>query len=312
MLLKTKFLRTYSTDPYENLAVEQILTERAQAGEILLYLWQNERTVVIGRNQNAWKECRVEELKKDGGHLARRLTGGGAVFHDLGNLNFSFCVRKEDYNVDRQLEVILRAVRYFGSKAEKTGRNDLVIDGRKFSGNAFLKTEQGCCHHGTLMLSVDEELLGRYLNVSAAKLASHGVDSVRSRTYNLQLPVEDLCLALRRAFEEVYECPAETVGPPEEALVKEKASALSSWEWLYGRKIPFTVHAEKRFAWGGAEIQLSVNEGRIKDAAFYTDALDPTLAEHVERSLIGCRYRTEDLRRSLSWNQELLKWVLTL
>ena len=173
-------------DPFRNLAIEKNLTFLTQEGQCILYLWQNRRTVVIGRNQNAWKECNVDALLADGGTLARRMSGGGAVFHDLGNLNFSFCVRKEDYDVDRQLEVIRQALRREGIEAIKSGRNDLLADGRKFSGNAFYKSGEFCCHHGTIMIDVKGGDLTKYLNVPESKLKSKGVESVRSRVTNLR------------------------------------------------------------------------------------------------------------------------------
>ena len=142
-----------NTLPYGNLAREACLLEAVGVGECILYLWQNQRTVVIGRNQNAWKECRMEQLEADGGHLVRRLSGGGAVYHDLGNLNFTFLVREEDYDVSRQLEVLVGAVNRLGIHAEKTGRNDVTVDGRKISGNAFYRADGHCYHHGTIPVS---------------------------------------------------------------------------------------------------------------------------------------------------------------
>ena len=170
MIHKTVYVMADGTVPYRNQAVEELLMRTVEPETCILYLWQNRQTVVVGRNQNSRAECRVELLERDGGYLARRLSGGGAVFHDLGNLNFSFLAMDPNYCVERQQKVVLAAVRTFGLAAEITGRNDITIDGRKFSGNAFMSSGARHCHHGTLLLGADTSRMERYLNVSHDKL----------------------------------------------------------------------------------------------------------------------------------------------
>ena len=162
MIHKLKLFESKTTEPYYNLAIEQHLLEIVSEGNCVLYLWQNENTVVIGRNQNAWKECRTTLLEEEGGRLARRLSGG-AVFHDRGNLNFTFLLPTAEYDLERQIEVIRRACAALGVPVEKSGRNDLLADGRKFSGNAFYHHEGHSYHHGTMLVDVNMEKLRRYL-----------------------------------------------------------------------------------------------------------------------------------------------------
>ena len=304
---KTNYILTDCTDPYKNLALEEYLTFREAEDEVTMYLWQNAHTVVIGRNQNPWRECRVEQIKEDGCRLARRISGGGAVYHDLGNLNFTFSAREPRYDVDRQTQVILRAVQMLGIQAERTGRNDLTIDGMKFSGHAYYKSEGYCYHHGTIMLDVDSSMMAKYLNVSAAKLKSKGVRSVRSRVTNLidhrpGLTVEDLKEVLIRAFGEVYgeagfEAPVEQPIPSEadpelEALIRK----YSSEEWRYGRRIPFDVEFDERLDFGNANVQLHIDGGRIEDAEIYSDALMTEIFKRLADALTGVRYDAEALR----------------
>ena len=297
MHLKTKIIRSDSFDPTYNLALEEFLTKNVVEDDIILYLWQNERTVVIGKNQNYWSEVNAPAAEADCVTVVRRLSGGGAVFHDLGNLNFTFILRKENYDVQRQLSVIIDALDVLGIKAERTGRNDIEADGRKFSGNAFFKSSAGWYHHGTLMVDVDKEKLGKYLNVSTAKLQSKGVKSVKARVVNLKelredITIEMLCEELYKAFGRIYGCDPIKIGPEEIdwAEVENLQERYSSWEWTKGRKIPFTVQIEKRFAWGNIDLQMNVDGGIIKDAISYSDAMNENIGEEIARKLIGTEY----------------------
>lgn len=312
MITKINLVIGKGTDPYFNIALEEYLMLHTEPEQCILYLWQNQRTVVIGRNQNSYKECRTEMLDRDGGCLARRLSGGGAVFHDLGNLNFTFLVQKENYDVIRQTEVIQKAVKKLGIDAVCSGRNDLTVDGRKFSGHAFYRTGNYCCHHGTILVNVNKEDMSKYLSVSAEKLQSKSVDSVRSRVVNIAelLPeavktetlIKLIAGKLSETFSDCYGKAAQKL--PEDFVdwdqVEKGRLKFASWEWIYGRKIPFQYQLSKRFSWGEVQIQLEVDQGRIKQAAFYSDALDVELIEKLHCLLPGTIYRTADILKQIS------------
>ena len=291
-------------DPHRNLAIEQHLLETVLGGCCLLYLWRNERTVVIGKNQNAWAECRTTLLSDEGGRLARRLSGGGAVYHDLGNLNFTFLMREEDYDLPRQLSVIQRACTLCGIETEISGRNDLLASGRKFSGNAFYHHEGHAYHHGTLLVDVDADAMGRYLSPSKAKLEAKGVESVRSRIVNLRelnpaLTVDMLKAAMKQAFSEVYGLPLDLPPVIDEARVKGLSAHYASDAWLFGQKLPFTFRCESRFLWGGIELQIRADRGVITDAKVYTDAMDDGLADKLKAALTGCSLQIDAIAQTL-------------
>ena len=281
MIERLTYIETDNTNPYHNLALEEMLLENVEKNQCILYLWQNKNTVVIGRNQNSWKECKVEFLEENGGNLVRRLSGGGAVFHDLGNLNFTFLVHKENYSVERQLQVIIKALEKFGLKAEKNGRNDITVDGRKFSGNAFYQLKDNCYHHGTLMVNVNMQDLSKYLNVSKDKLKSKGVDSVKSRVINLSSLCEEITISslkdkLFEAFGEVYNCTPERLDEEsiDKVLLQEKIEKFGSWDWKYGRKINFQYEISNRFDWGDIQLQFGVKSGVIDEIGVYSDAME--------------------------------------
>lgn len=306
MIKRAVFVIADGVVPYRNQAVEEYLMRTVESGSCVLYLWQNQRTVVIGRNQNGRAECRVELLEKDGGFLARRLSGGGAVFHDLGNLNFSFIAADPDYSVARQQGVILAAVRSLGLSAELSGRNDITVEGRKFSGNAFMSSGRRHCHHGTLLISADTSDMAKYLNVDKDKLESKGVRSVRSRVVNLSeldggITVDAMTVALRKAFGSEYGIEPEnlSVADLDESLLDSMTEKFTSSEWRLEAEPDFVFRRKRRFAWGGAELCLTVSEGNIAIARLFTDALDPEFSETVEKALTGVNFAAGSLCNAL-------------
>ena len=293
--MRLQFVISNQTNPYWNIAVENHLLSLPETEVVTLYLWKNRRTVVIGQNQNPYSECNVEALEADGGYLMRRRTGGGAVYHDDGNINFSFIVPKAMYDQTRQFSVIQRAVLDFGIVAELSGRNDILTDGRKFSGNAFSKGRSQDLHHGTILIKGNMEDLQRYLKPKPAKPQKHGVASVRSRVVNLselnpEITSESIVPHLRSAFEEVYGGKAAEVGfddiiaqPAVQRLYEEFASP----EWKYGSWRTFTAQRSAQFDWGGVEVALTVDDNIIRDVQIASDALDLAALDEARRLLTG-------------------------
>lgn len=322
MIQRLFLLETDTTDPYHNLALEEYLFNKAEPGDCILYLWQNRHTVVIGSNQNPWLECRTSLLEADGGRLARRLSGGGAVYHDMGNLNFTFLVRSEDYDLHRQLSVITTACRQLGIPAECSGRNDILADGRKFSGNAFYQHHGRRYHHGTILVDANMEMMGKYLSPAPAKLQAKGVPSVRSRVINLrelcpELTISRMKEVLAEAFSQVYQLPAEhlSLADLDEKEIGALEERYRSWEWVYGRRLAFTTQCAGKYPWGEITIQLAADGGTVQEAAVYTDAMDPSFASPLERALTGCPFHLSQLCQAVEHApipQEIQRDICTL
>lgn len=296
-----------TTYPYHNLATEEWLMEQVPTDAVTLYLWQNDRTVVVGRNQNCWAECRVNELEADGGHLVRRLSGGGSVYHDTQNLNFTFVANDRDYDVDKQLLVILEAMRMLGLAAEKTGRNDITIDGRKFSGNAFYRSKGKNYHHGTILVDVDTDAMAKYLMPSKAKLESKGVSSVKSRVVNIKQLVPDLTIdrlkeTLIEAFEVVYGLPSEALSEQDidQERLETREAFFKSWDWKFGKNVPFSFESEAiRYPWGSAQVRMNISKGTIEEAEVFSDAMDALFIEGIAPKLIGRTFDAAAIRTAI-------------
>lgn len=271
------------TNPFVNLAVEQALVKNNPADTVVMYLWKNRQTVVIGLNQNPFSECDVDTLLAEGGYLMRRMTGGGAVYHDVGNLNFSFVVPKQLYDVHRQFAVIQKAVESFGLQTEISGRNDLLCNGRKFSGNAFSKGTANCLHHGTLLIKTDTGSIQRYLKVKPSKLKKHGVASVQSRVVNLSelanITSENIVPPLMQSFEAVYggmavQRPFANMCTPD---VMAQSRALADDGFLFAKWRSFSTQLSGSFPWGEVDIEIHTDQrtNSITHVDIASDSLVP-------------------------------------
>ena len=291
-----------SPDAWRNLAADEWFLDHLTPDDTLLYFYQNARAVIIGRSQNPWAECRLDRMARDGVQLARRISGGGAVYHDAGNLNFSFITGEAAYDVPRQLGVILRAVRGLGIPCEISGRNDLLADGRKFSGNAFCARGGMRQHHGTLLVNADMTRLSDYLNPDPRKLASKGVKSVRARVCNLTEFVPSLtCDALRKRVQDAFaeEYGAYTELQPADADIAPYYEKQQSGDWRLGHSPRFDYEIDERFPWGGVRILLTLRRGAADEVTVYTDANDARLADTIAARLRGIPFGAKPLSDAL-------------
>ena len=294
-----------SFDAHVNLALDEYLLESLSEEDRILYFYVNRKAVIIGRNQNPWLECNLNQLNADGVQLVRRISGGGAVYHDEGNLNFSFMCHEKKYDEKEQTAIILKALETLGIHAETTGRNDIAIDGRKFSGNAYCRRQNIQQRHGTLLVSSDLSVFDRYLNVSQKKLIAKGVKSVRSRVCNLSeykkdISTDEMMNAIIDSFKAQY---GDASVYPQEKLDTEKIREInkknSSWEWTMGEAPAFDYLFENRFPWGMAQICITVKNAVIESMRVFSDALDNTLSDRMEDCLKGVRFQKEEIQKKL-------------
>jgi len=314
-------------NPWENLALEEYWMRYPPKENVIFYLWQNQHTIVIGRNQNPWKEVSMEVFEEEGGKLARRLSGGGAVYHDLGNLNFSFIADRSHYDLETQFSVILHTLRGYGLDVQKSGRNDMLLDARKFSGNAYYYLGGKALHHGTILVHADLERAGRYLSPSKEKLNAKGVASVRSRIINLQekepdLSIDDLISRLQETFLNLYS-PAtvsDATVDVDEGVLREMVGKHASDSWRYGNTPDFEYTRSKRFDWGEVELCFHVSEGRLLRTAVFSDSLYPDFIDRVGAALTDIPFRVPQIVEAIGqvnepdtalMKTELLMWVKT-
>ncbi|MDT8285427.1 MAG: lipoate--protein ligase [Thermovirgaceae bacterium] len=306
-----KFLELESTDPRFNLALEEVLFNSLDEGDGFFLLWQNEPTVVVGRFQNTLEEIDASLVRKKEIHVVRRISGGGAVYHDLGNLNFSFILKMEetrDLDYREMTEPVARALQELGAGACFNSRNDLLIDGLKFSGNAQYARKGRFLHHGSILFDSDLDMLGKVLQADPDKYRSKGVKSVRSRVTNVKpfirkgAGLDDFREAISRAAAERWPKLRKT---SLEEGVRARVSALAeekygTWEWNYGISPDFDVRKQRRFGFGKVDVRLKVEKGIISECRIFGDFFGNGDIGNLEGSLKGIPFTREDIAGRIS------------
>lgn len=304
------FIDVKTTNPAFNLALEQYAFDNLPRNRSWFLLWQNHNAVVIGRHQNTLAEINEEAVRERGIAVVRRLSGGGAVYHDLGNLNFTFiqdAARGGQLDMGLFCRPVAQALRAMGVEAQVNGRNDITIEGQKFSGNAQYVREGRVMHHGTIMYSSDLDAVGRVLRVDPEKIRAKGVRSVRSRVTTVRahmprpLPLEQF---KARLLEEISrERPMEpyTLTRSDVAAVEAiKQSRYDRWEWNYGVSPPCDLLRRRRVEGCGlVEAHIRLVEGRVAGISFFGDFFSAAEPEELADLLRGCPLREEELRKRL-------------
>ncbi len=319
MKTKLRVLISDTFDPWFNIATENwifrdMLTDQEIEDDTqILFLWRNDQTVVIGRFQNPWTECNTAKMESDNIFLARRQSGGGAVFHDLGNTNFTFLSSKKSSDKAVNNKIITNAVNSFGLNSLASGRNDLVVETlegeKKFSGSAFKETKDRSFHHGTLLINADLNKLGQYLNPNKKKLESKGITSVRSRVINLHdlnstITHELLSEKIISEFFNHYqsECIVEVLDHQYlQSLpsLNEHYLKMSNWHWRFGESPKFNHQMSERFSWGTVDVYLDVHKAHVEKAQIFSDSLHPEMIELLMASLNNISYTREAFKNSI-------------
>jgi lipoate---protein ligase len=298
------------TDPRINLAIEEYALKNLDINETYLLFYINEPSIIIGKNQNTIEEINTEYVERNGIHVVRRLSGGGAVYHDLGNLNFSF-ITKDDgdsfLNFRKFTEPIIKALKKLGVNAELSGRNDIIVEGRKISGNAQFSTRGRMFSHGTLLFDSKIENIVSALNVKKDKIESKGIKSIRSRVANIseflkeKMTIEEFrSVLLESIFGKDKDIPEYVLTEEDWANIhKLSRERYQNWEWNYGKSPKFNLQHSHRFPAGQIDVRLEVQKGIIENCKIYGDFFGAGDVAEIEEKLIGKRYEKSEIEKAL-------------
>lgn len=305
------FIKNDSKDPYFNLALEEYALKELDVDDDFFILWQNENTIVVGRNQNTIEEINSKAVKEKEVNVVRRMSGGGTVYHDLGNINYTFITRSDDdskHNFKKFTRPIIDALDSLGIKAEFTGRNDITIDDKKISGNAQYYYQNKMLHHGTILFDVNPDILKDVLNVKADKIASKGIKSVKSRVTSISKHLKepmtseelrDMLLKFILDTEDVSEKEYVLTDKDIVNIQKLADEKYSTWDWVYGESPKFELQQSKRYKGGNIDIRLNVKNGIITDFKIFGDFFGKKDIKEIEELIVNNRFEESHIRNIL-------------
>ncbi|PKP13329.1 MAG: lipoate--protein ligase [Bacteroidetes bacterium HGW-Bacteroidetes-3] len=298
-------------NPRLNLALEEYALRNFNSQSDYLLFYINEPSIIIGRSQNTLEEINHEYVEKNHIHVVRRISGGGAVYHDFGNLNFSFITNHDTTrlsNFKKFTEPVINVLSKMGVKAELKGRNDILVNDKKISGTAQFSTGKRMVSHGTLLFDTDLGEVANALQVKMNKIESKGHRSVRSRVANIsefldkQIKIEEFRTLLleglyeeREAFETYHLTPKEW-----QSVNQLKEEKYDSWDWNYGRSPKFNIQRSKRFSIGEIDVRLFVEKGYLTELKIFGDFFGKEPLEDIENLLIGVKYDKEKISKKLN------------
>lgn len=288
--MKGLFYEAVTSNPYENLAIEEYLLHQAEERGIpILYLWQNENTIVIGRNQNVYTECNMEFVEKNHIKIARRLTGGGAVYHDMGNLNFSIILPRCWHNIERSTDMVVSALNQIGISAAANGRNDICLGDKKISGNAYYSNDMVGLHHGTILFQVNMDKVARALSVPKYKLSKRGIPSIKSRIGDVvsQYPnihLDEIKQQLKNTFLQEYEM-ERLVAFYLKDDIQDLLRKYSSKEWVFNQIKEYEESLTQDFPKGTVTISIQYIERDAVNIDIATDMLEVDWIEQIKCSM---------------------------
>lgn len=304
------YIRNEDNRPQFNLALEQYVFDSLDQFDEIFLLWINEPSIIVGKHQNTIQEINLNYIKENNINVVRRLSGGGAVYHDYGNLNYTIISKSKDtssFNFEAFSQPVIEVLAKLGVKAKFTGRNDIVIDGKKFCGNAQYMKKDKVLHHGAMLFDTDLGVLEKALKVSKDKIVSKGIKSVRSRVTNIKdhlkddIDVEDFKqLLLDHMFEGNKEIQEYKLTEEDyENINRLMEERYDTWEWNFGSSPNFNINKSNRYASGKVETQIEVKDGTIKNIKFYGDFFGSGELSNLEEKLIGIKYREEEINKVL-------------